>query len=142
MSSYSRKMLVCPRRQQLWVELIMVLFLHFGVTQVTSFSAAYLNTLAIGNTPDNRPPGPESIVPEEYYGFTNPMANCFPGSKHEQYGGYLRNINGNSSSDGGRRCIGSKDNDGATSSTNDNQKSYLESLNTMDTSTSFLNSQF
>ena len=110
---------------------------------MTSFSASYLNTLAIGNTPDDRPPGPESIVPEEYYGFTNPMANTFPGSKHEQYGGYLRNINGNSSF--GRQS--SKNVDGSTSSsdatTNSNhQKGYLESLNTIDRPTLFPTNQF
>ena len=108
------------------------------------FSTSYLNTLAIGNTPDDRPPGPESIVPEEYYGFMNPMANNWPGSKHEQYGGYLRNLKVNSNnpiggSSGSRGSSGGvgrfTDTGGSTSTTststtkkNNNNVGYLESL--------------
>lgn len=42
--------------------------------------------------PDAAPPRPEDIVPEEYFGFSNPMANNWPGSKHERYGAYLKKI--------------------------------------------------
>jgi hypothetical protein len=42
--------------------------------------------------PPPEPEGYEAIVPEEYYGLTNPMANNWAGSKHEEYGGYLHNL--------------------------------------------------
>lgn len=54
----------------------------------------YLDSLS-GIQIDPAPPGPpmpEDIVPEEYFGFTNPMANNWPGSKHEKYGGYLKKL--------------------------------------------------
>ena len=85
----SQQICLVPRR-------MLLVLVGLCLVSVQGFSGTYLNTLAIGNTPDDRPPGPESIVPEEYYGFMNPMANCWPGSKHEEYGGYLRNLKGNS----------------------------------------------
>ena len=113
-------------------------FLCFTGTSVDGFSTSYLNTLGIGNTPDDRPPGPESIVPEEYYGFMNPMANNWPGSKHEQYGGYLRNLKCNSnnriggSGSGGSRLLDTDGTAGTTSATSTTTKrnnvGYLESL--------------
>ena len=36
--------------------------------------------------------GPEVLRPEEFYGVTNPMANNWPGSKHQKYGGYLTRL--------------------------------------------------
>eukprot|EP00980_Cylindrotheca_fusiformis_P031318 scaffold26166_cov147-Cylindrotheca_fusiformis.AAC.1 len=56
--------------------------------------SSYLDSLS--SLPDEaippRPPSPEDIVPEEYYGLTNPMANNWPGSKHEKYGGYFHKL--------------------------------------------------
>lgn len=55
----------------------------------------YLDNLARVSTVDEPAAGrpqPEDIVPEEYFGFTNPMANNWPGSKHEKYGAYLKKI--------------------------------------------------
>ncbi|CAJ1944407.1 unnamed protein product [Cylindrotheca closterium] len=55
----------------------------------------YLETLSKESRVDEPDPAysrPEDIVPEEYYGFTNPMANNWPGSKHEKYGAYLKKI--------------------------------------------------
>ena len=34
----------------------------------------------------------EALRPEEHYGVTNPMANNWPGSKHQKYGGYLTRL--------------------------------------------------
>jgi hypothetical protein len=58
---------------------------------VESFSQKYLDSLSGTQTPPE-PEGYEAIVPEEYYGLTNPMANSWAGSKHEHYGGYMHNL--------------------------------------------------
>jgi hypothetical protein len=55
----------------------------------------YLDSLNSGKSnsvpipPDNER---ERLAPEEFYGCTNPMANNWPGSKHEEYGGYLKRL--------------------------------------------------
>lgn len=36
---------------------------------------------------------PFGMPAEEYYGHTNPMASNWPGSKHQDYGGYLKGLN-------------------------------------------------
>jgi hypothetical protein len=51
----------------------------------------YLNSLASGATP-TEPDEPDGLAPEEFYGLTNPMANNWPGSKHQKYGGYLTKL--------------------------------------------------
>lgn len=44
------------------------------------------------NDDNDSPSMPFGMPPEEYYGHTNPMANNWPGSRHEEYGGYLKRL--------------------------------------------------
>jgi hypothetical protein len=74
----------------------------------SSFAAApknnYLDSLNSGTSnsvpipPDNER---ERLAPEEFYGCTNPMANNWPGSKHEEYGGYLKRLGGDARNENG-----------------------------------------
>ena len=52
----------------------------------------YLNSISSGATPRPEPDMQEKLAPEEWYGVTNPMANNWPGSKHEEFGGYLHKL--------------------------------------------------
>ena len=79
--------------------LLVTFFSSWCVDNAESFSQKYLDSLS--SLQYQQPEEPiqqqqqlsyEDIVPEEYYGLTNPMANSWPGSKHEKYGGYLHNL--------------------------------------------------
>ena len=45
---------------------------------------------------------PFGMPAEEYYGHTNPMANNWPGSRHEEFGGYLKGLANNQGSKSSR----------------------------------------
>lgn len=70
------------------------------------------------------PPRMEDIVPEEYYGLTNPMANSWPGSKHEEYGGYLKKLGDSADSSSTIERKGSSKHPAQAT----RQGSYLENL--------------
>jgi hypothetical protein len=71
----------------------LLLVLIVALQSVHSLSN-YLETLSgiPSESATTGPPRPEDIVPEEYFGLTNPMANNWAGSKHEKYGGYLKKL--------------------------------------------------
>ena len=85
--------MVQGKREALLVVLHVLSWLEF----VSSFASPtnYLDSLNSGTSksvsipPEN---DRERLSPEEFYGFTNPMANNWPGSKHEEYGGYLKRM--------------------------------------------------
>jgi hypothetical protein len=62
----------------------------------------YLNSLSSGTTAPPEPDEPERLAPEEWYGVTNPMANNWPGSKHQKYGGYLTKLDRSNSPSTGK----------------------------------------
>lgn len=94
-----------------WI-LLVVIFVSPGVAAFSTPSS-YLDSLNQAGDASSEP-GDERVVDdssastpfgmpdEEYYGHTNPMANNWPGSKHQEYGGYLKllgDTNKNSSKD-------------------------------------------
>jgi hypothetical protein len=59
-------------------------------TAFTAASYKYLDSLNRGNSDSDD--STFGMPAEEYYGLTNPMANSWAGSKHEDYGGYLKRL--------------------------------------------------
>ena len=76
-------------RRMAWKGAILLMVLSFDPAE--GFSN-YLNSLSSGTTTPE-PDEPERLLaPEEWYGVTNPMANNWPGSKDQKYGGYLTKL--------------------------------------------------
>jgi hypothetical protein len=109
--------------------MIRIFFVAILFPSVYAFSN-YLKTLSSlpgesSNEPKEGPPRMEDIVPEEYYGMTNPMANSWPGSKHEKYGGYLKKLGSSRESISSDKGPGSPNNQSKKST---RQGGYLENL--------------
>lgn len=79
----------------------------FFALQCKAFTpSSYLDSLNRGVDPADESDSsltPFGMPAEEYFGQTNPMANNWPGSKHQEYGGYLNRL------DGGHRNLRKKD---------------------------------
>jgi hypothetical protein len=84
-----------------WIALLFFMPLMLVSAFSTSTPASYLDSLNHVASYDDlnniNAEGDSALRPfgmpaEEYYGFTNPMANCWPGSKHEEYGGYFKRL--------------------------------------------------
>jgi hypothetical protein len=77
-------------KRMVWKGAFLLMVLSLDPTEGLS---NYLNSLSSGITPPEADE-PERLAPggEEWYGLTNPMANNLPGSKHQEYGGYLTKL--------------------------------------------------
>lgn len=100
----------------------------FGYAESLSNYLDYLSNELRGQEPaESQSSRPEDIVPEEYFGLTNPMANNWPGSKHEKYGGYLKKI-ASEESDSSALPAANAWKTEASASSSPKQGSYLDSL--------------
>lgn len=107
-------------------------FVFLVVCERAKSLSNYLDNLSAESRVEEPPAAyssrPEDIVPEEYYGFTNPMANNWPGSKHEKYGAYLKKITPEERDSSAISAANDWKTESSTSQQSQRQGSYLDNL--------------